>query len=338
MGIIYSQLIYKPPYPAQSFAGRTVIVTGSNIGMGKEAARHFVRLDAERVILAVRNVRAGEEAKADIEQTTQRTGVAEVWKMDLSSYVSVKEFAVRLQRELNRLDVLVLNAAVATGKYDAPEGLETHVTVNVVGTFMLLFLLLPFMRETSASLGQGEERPHVALIGSGIHHWCELPPAEYPEGEILTQLSKPDGFPNAKRMVPANYIYTKLLQALLVRELAPQINPDEVIFNHNCPGLVQSGLRREWTGIMPTLMNLLARTSEVGSRTLLVGATIGKESHGQPLSDAKIQARSVRKQDTGFSQFVWSKDGELMGERVWKEVRAILEKEGVDVEAALAAK
>ena len=338
MGLVYSQLIYKPPYPTQSFAGRTVIVTGSNIGMGKEAARHFVRLNADRVILAVRNVPAGEEARADIERTTQRKGVAEVWRMDLSSYASVREFAERVKRELTRLDVLVLNASVATGKYDMPEGLETQITVNVVGTFMLLFSLLPLTRETAARLGIGEERPHIALVGSGIHHWETLPPSKYPEGEILATLSKRDGFPNARMNVPANYILSKLLQALIVREIAPKIDPEEVILNHTCPGLVQSGLRREFTGVQAWLMDLVSRTSEVGSRTLLVGATIGKESHGQPLSDAKIQPSTVRRRDTGFSQFVYSKDGKLMGQRAWKEVREILEREGVDVQGALAAK
>ena len=49
----------------QSFTGQTVIVTGSNVGLGKGAARHFARLDAEKVILAVRN-----EAKQDIERST----------------------------------------------------------------------------------------------------------------------------------------------------------------------------------------------------------------------------------------------------------------------------
>jgi retinol dehydrogenase-12 len=34
------------PYPTQNFTGKTVIVTGSNTGLGKEAARHIARLGA----------------------------------------------------------------------------------------------------------------------------------------------------------------------------------------------------------------------------------------------------------------------------------------------------
>lgn len=84
---IYSQLFVRPEYPTKSFAGQTVIVTGSNIGLGKEAARHIARLGVSKLILAVRNIDAGEEAKTYIEHTTNCSkSVIEVWQLDLSSY------------------------------------------------------------------------------------------------------------------------------------------------------------------------------------------------------------------------------------------------------------
>ena len=33
------------PYPETKHTGQTVIVTGSNVGLGLEAARHFTRLE-----------------------------------------------------------------------------------------------------------------------------------------------------------------------------------------------------------------------------------------------------------------------------------------------------
>lgn len=55
---LYSQLIQTLPYPKASFAGKSVIVTGSNVGLGKEAAR----LGASPLILAVRSLEKGNAA------------------------------------------------------------------------------------------------------------------------------------------------------------------------------------------------------------------------------------------------------------------------------------
>ena len=44
----------------------TFIVTGANIGLGLETSRHLVRLGSKKVILAVRNIKAGEEGLRDI--------------------------------------------------------------------------------------------------------------------------------------------------------------------------------------------------------------------------------------------------------------------------------
>jgi retinol dehydrogenase-12 len=81
---IYHQLLTRLPYPETDFSGKTVIVTGANIGLGLEAARHFSRLNAKRVILAVRSASKGEAAKQDIEASTKKNNV-EVWELDLSS-------------------------------------------------------------------------------------------------------------------------------------------------------------------------------------------------------------------------------------------------------------
>ncbi|KAK7934590.1 hypothetical protein PG985_000085 [Apiospora marii] len=71
--------------------------------------------------------------------------------MDLSSYDSVKAFAVRAGRELDRLDVLLENAAVASVEWIRAQDNERMVTVNVVWTFLLIFLLLlPLLQETAA--------------------------------------------------------------------------------------------------------------------------------------------------------------------------------------------
>lgn len=122
-----SQWTAKLPYPTTSYEGQIVIVTGANVGLGLEAARHITMLGAAKVILAVRTVEKGEVAKKSIEESAKRTGVVEVWQLDLASYASVESFAERATK-LPRLDVLLENAGIATRKFTMAEDNEATVT------------------------------------------------------------------------------------------------------------------------------------------------------------------------------------------------------------------
>lgn len=128
--LLYSQWLVNIPIPTKSFEGQTVIVTGANVGLGFEAAKHFTKLGASRVIIACRSLEKGEDAKKKIEESTKRNGALEVWQLDLSSYDSVKEFAARASK-LDRLDVLLENAGVQTSDFKLVEEDETTITVNV---------------------------------------------------------------------------------------------------------------------------------------------------------------------------------------------------------------
>ena len=144
--------------------GATYIVTGANTGLGFECAKHLVRLSSKRVILGVRTLRKGEEAKAKIEAETGRKGVAEVWHLDLTSYDSVKEFAKKVQG-LDRVDAIIENAGVALDKWSTAEGLETTLTVNDVSTMLLAVLVLPKLQESGKKFGI---LPHLVVVGSGV--------------------------------------------------------------------------------------------------------------------------------------------------------------------------
>lgn len=128
---LHTQLFFKPPVPTEDFSGKTIILTGANVGLGKEASKHFVRLNAHKVILAVRSIKKGDAAKAEIETETKCTGVVEVYELDYSSYASVKTFAARVA-ELERIDIAILNAGVATEKVEISEDNENTITVNAL--------------------------------------------------------------------------------------------------------------------------------------------------------------------------------------------------------------
>lgn len=181
---LYSQLFFTPPYPTHDFAGQTVIVTGSNVGLGLEAARHFARLNCAKLILAVRTISKGEKAKESILSSTKRTSdCIEVWSLDLSSSASVRAFA-RRAGGLERVDVVVENAGLSVAGYGIMEGNEASLQVNVINTFLLALLMLPTMRETAEKFGT---TPHLEIVSSEAHFMAGFP--EKNEDDIYAKLN-----------------------------------------------------------------------------------------------------------------------------------------------------
>jgi retinol dehydrogenase-12 len=116
--------------------GRTVIVTGSNVGLGLEAAKRFYAMNPTRLILAVRTASKGEDAKTIILEGGKQEGPRgtvnseaniDVWALDLSSFESTRQFAKKCETELERLDILLENAAIQIGGWSVTnDGWETE--------------------------------------------------------------------------------------------------------------------------------------------------------------------------------------------------------------------
>ena len=168
---LYSQFMVHLPEPTHRYTGQTVVVTGANTGLGLEAARWFVKLDAAKVILAVRSQAKGEAAKANIEKSTNRQGVVEVWDLDLASYASVKANAERLSK-LERLDVVMENAGMVTFTFRMYEDDESSITTNVVSPLLHGILLLPKLRETAEKFGT---TPKLVFTSSFVHGMTKFP-------------------------------------------------------------------------------------------------------------------------------------------------------------------
>ena len=107
------------PLISENLEGRIAIVTGANIGLGFECAKHFLRMKPAKLILAVRSIEKGQAAALRmIEETREtRSGVVEVWELDMASFASVQAFAQRVGT-LPRLDIAVLNSGVLTRVWD----------------------------------------------------------------------------------------------------------------------------------------------------------------------------------------------------------------------------
>ncbi|KFA80823.1 hypothetical protein S40288_09140 [Stachybotrys chartarum IBT 40288] len=309
MGFYWSQLFVTPPYPSKSFQGQTVIVTGSNVGLGLEGARHFARLGASKIILAVRNTKAGEEAKQSIEASTRRPGICEVWALDLASFASVKLFAERAAT-LERLDVLVENAAVANpDTFKVSEGHEQHITVNVISTMLLALLMVPKLQETAKRFPDSE--PHLTIVTSELHAISTFP--ERHADDIFARLDDEKATDMAER-----YPTSKLLEVLVVRHIAPSLENMGVTLNMVNPGLCHSALARDYGWGFWLFKLIFARSTDVGSRALLAGASADTSSHGAYMSDGVVANDSL-------SAFVRSDEGKATGKKLWSQLKEILE-------------
>ncbi|KAH9894627.1 hypothetical protein F4778DRAFT_747708 [Xylariomycetidae sp. FL2044] len=322
---IGAQLFTNAPKPTTSFAGRTVIITGSNTGLGYEGAKHVLRLGCARLIVAVRSVDKGEAAKRTLAEATRvDPRIVEVWPMDLTSYDSVKAFAARAARDLDRLDVLLENAAVASVAWNTVLDNERMVTVNVVSTFLLAFLLLPKLRATAREY---RTQTHLTFVTSDTHFLVDFEEGDAPEG-IFNRLNDRD---KSLGTQADRYPTTKLMQVFLVREMAsrwplpPRALGEEestggaVIINCTNPGLCDSELSRELDGGVQVRLAklLLARTPEEGARNLIAGACGGVETHGQYLDVGKVKRPAT---------VVVGPGGAKRQERLYGELVAKLEK------------
>jgi NAD(P)-dependent dehydrogenase (short-subunit alcohol dehydrogenase family) len=120
--------------------GRTIVVTGGNSGIGKEAAVELVGMGAH-VVVAARNRAKGEAALAEI---THRSGrdTAVLADLDLASIASIRAFADSFLASHNRLDVLLNNAGLTLRKRrETTDGFEMVFGVNHLGHFLLTSLL-----------------------------------------------------------------------------------------------------------------------------------------------------------------------------------------------------
>ncbi|KAH8431981.1 putative short-chain dehydrogenase/reductase family protein [Aspergillus melleus] len=306
---LHDQLLVTPSLPSSaSFTDQVVIVTGANVGLGLEAARHISRLGAQKIILAVRNIAAGETARQSIEESTSRAGTCEVWPLDLASYTSVIEFAHRAQ-SLSRLDAVIENAGVATTDYQVAEGHELSITVNVISTVLLALLLLPKLRETARQFPL--HHPHLTVVVSEAHALTSFP--EWRQHRVFDALDNERAINMHER-----YPTSKLLEILALRELIAHLSDDAVIVNMVNPGLCHSQLSRN-AGMSMTIMKFfLARSTEVGSRTLVAGVTAGSETHGEYMSNSLAASHEL-------SDFVRGEDGRTAQRKIWQELRDILE-------------
>lgn len=190
---------------------------------------------------------------------------------------------VEWANELDRVDVLLENAGLATEEFRLAEEDESTIKVNVLSTFLLGILMLPKLRQTAANY---RVSPSLTIVSSLVHHWINLDEIEnVPSGKLFDYLSDPRRVRMGQR-----YNVSKLLEVFSVRQMA-KLHPigqegtaqcHSVIINCVNPGSCRSEITRE-AGLAMNLAKLaLARSTEMGSRTLVHAASAGPETYVEP--------------------------------------------------------
>ncbi|MDT8427198.1 MAG: SDR family NAD(P)-dependent oxidoreductase [Pseudomonadales bacterium] len=147
-----------------SMAGKTVLVTGSTDGMGREVAQRLGTLGAH-VLVHGRNAVRGAEV---VDIINAGPGSAQFYQADLGSLQQVRDLAAAVMRDHQQLHLLINNAGIASGFNNGQKGLsedgyEMIFQVNYLSHYLLTDLLLPLLKRSApariVNVASGAQRP-----------------------------------------------------------------------------------------------------------------------------------------------------------------------------------
>jgi NAD(P)-dependent dehydrogenase (short-subunit alcohol dehydrogenase family) len=289
--------------PDQS--GRVAIITGSNTGIGYEAAAVLANKGAH-VVLAVRNVDKGNNAKARI-AAKNPNAVVTVQELDLTSLDNIRKASDELRANYPRIDLLINNAGVMhTPKSTTQDGFELQFGTNHLGHFALTGQLLDNMLPVEGS--------RVVTISS--------------QGHRTGRINFDDLQSERKYGRHTAYAQSKLANLLFTYELARRLklkgSPTIAVAAH--PGGSNTELMRNY----PTWLRMpgefvwgfIAQSAEMGALPTLRAAAdpgvqngeyYGPDGIGEQRGHPKRVESSKRSHDEDTQRRLWAVSEELTG-------------------------
>uniref|UniRef100_A0A069DSC8 Putative dehydrogenase with different specificities related to short-chain alcohol dehydrogenase n=1 Tax=Panstrongylus megistus TaxID=65343 RepID=A0A069DSC8_9HEMI len=277
--------------------GKTVIVTGGNVGLGYETAKELAYRGA-RVILACKNIGSGHLAKSLIIKETRNDDVA-VYRLDLSSLLSVRTFAKEILEREKSLDVLIFNASIGLIKHEkTADNLQLTWQVNCFSSFLLSNLLIDFMKKSTTG--------KIIFVSSALHHfhWFNI--------DDINSEKTTNAF--------TNYCNTKFATILMATFMAKKLEGSSITVNTVNPGLVNVPLIRRVKNsliqrIFQLILNTYGKSVKNGAATTL---TLVLDPELQNVtasyfSDCKIsRCVSSKTKDFGLATTLWNKFAEIV--------------------------
>jgi NAD(P)-dependent dehydrogenase (short-subunit alcohol dehydrogenase family) len=293
-------------------AGKTIVVTGGNSGLGFEAARKLVGRGAH-VVLACRDPRKAREAIEAI-RSEHRDASIEAMTLDLADLRSVRRFAGAFQEQHPQLHVLCNNAGVmAIPRRSTADGFEMQFGTNHLGHFALTGLLLDSLLATPGA--------RIVTVSSNAHRFGRI---------CLDDLNGERGYGKWTA-----YAQSKLANLLFVLELnrrAGVCGAD--LTSVGChPGYAATNLqfvgpRMESSFVLEkgaALLNrMLAQSAEMGALPILHAATasgvcggdcFGPDGPAEAWGYPKKVSPASRARDRDTARVLWKVSEDLTGVR-----------------------
>ena len=130
--------------------GKVVIVTGASAGIGKESALDLARHGAQ-VILACRNEKKTKKAMQSLNEEEKK--LTQFIYCDLSDFNSIIEFADKVRKGYNKIDIIMNNAGLFPQNYVlTKDNMESFLQGNFVGHVLLTFLLFDMLDKNDARI------------------------------------------------------------------------------------------------------------------------------------------------------------------------------------------
>lgn len=133
---------------AKPLTGRIALVTGASRGIGAATAQTLAAAGAHVVLTA----RTAHDLEAVEEVIHQGRGSATIAPMDLTESDSIARLATAVAERWNRLDILVINAAMLPPLTPVtqiePKSFNKALTLNVLATQALLAAFDPLLRRS----------------------------------------------------------------------------------------------------------------------------------------------------------------------------------------------
>lgn len=214
-------------------SGRVIAITGGDSGIGYQTALALASANAS-VVLMPHNKVKGAAAAENITRITSNSKVTLV-PIDTSSLANVHAAATALLAHVDRLDVLLCDAGLATQIASLPpttaDGYDRVFEVNILGHVLLVEKLRPLLRHTRGRV------IHVSSAASFMAcKWADRS-ADCTELANLHAGATSSPMGNSTIGVPAsNYGLTKYLQVWHGAELAMR-EPNVTAFSLH-PGVV----------------------------------------------------------------------------------------------------